>query len=272
MIPDETDREAARALRVAVTGKKGRKKKSRPWFERPWAKAIPILVALSLIPFGIMYILKPPTADELYLRASKAMESEDKYGAALERMDGKDGPIREFLSRYPDDARASQVAEWRDKAETHKPLKALQTRMRAAKKIGRDFRAESEFEDVAVQALRFEEFGDLVYAWRRWVEAAQLAEKDTEHPERKKLAERRKSEIDAKWNELKKKTDKNLDEKTFRASLLEQKLEEARKLVKTERKTAREICEEIADLYRREDDKDLKKIIDEFEKLRKNIG
>ena len=61
---DESDREAARALRGLK--KKKKKKQSEPWFQKKWAQAAGIIAVLAVMAGGLYWGTRPPSAESLY--------------------------------------------------------------------------------------------------------------------------------------------------------------------------------------------------------------
>src|SRR5262249_40014994 len=87
--PDEEDREAARV----VAGRRKRKRKGKPWYERAWLKAVGLLVVLAIVIGCIVIVLQPPSQEKLYKEAEKLMTSgsEDDVEKAI------DGPIKRYM-------------------------------------------------------------------------------------------------------------------------------------------------------------------------------
>jgi hypothetical protein len=151
---DEDDREAARTL----LGKKKRKKRAVPFYQRAWftgAVTAAVLVVIAWIFYTA--VLKAPSPESLYDRASTLIDQDD-YTTA------RDGPIATFLRHYADrdDAQARQMRAWADTAD----LKTRERQMHARRNSV--FQPESEAEAHARRALAFEDRGDLDAAAREW--------------------------------------------------------------------------------------------------------
>jgi hypothetical protein len=244
-VPDETDREAARTLR-SVVQKKKIKKKATGSMLTVLLSAAGIVLALVAVVALVWVAARPASADELFHQAEGMMAKEENYRAALERLNGRDGPVREFLHRYPNDPRAAQVADWQDLAETHDLLTKLRHNSRKPKFRKEYFeKVDPNYEDHAFWAFRYEDFGDVGFAADRWRAAGKIAEADREQRVAASLAHRKLTELSAKWSTLGEK-----DIKSFLQNLLKAKLTAAEKL-KGERKTkdADEILTEIRELY-----------------------
>lgn len=72
-----------------------------------WAQVGLIMLGLLLVGAIAWYLSRPPSADSLYRVISAAAALEDTQELAL-----VDDQVEEFLSRYPQDSRHSEVAEW----------------------------------------------------------------------------------------------------------------------------------------------------------------
>src|SRR5262245_11960299 len=102
---DEADREAARALRGAVTKKKFRKK-GVPLFERRWVQATGLVAVLAALGGFVYFMTRPPSEEKLY-----ALVEADDAAKELDRT-MKDG--QRYLALYSgqDEERTKQVRTW----------------------------------------------------------------------------------------------------------------------------------------------------------------
>jgi serine/threonine-protein kinase len=265
---DETDREAARTLRGAMQKKKFKKK------AKPLNKAlfiVPGAVLLLVLFAGVIWLVSrlSSSPETLYRAAEKKMASPDTYVEALYRLNGSDGPVREFLRRYPDDERAPKVREWQDQAETTDLLGRLRQNA-SAPKFKKGYlewaKVDPEYESPAFNALRHDDYGDYYRANALWHQAYDIAGKDEQFRVAKRLAELQMNKnIDA-WNsQHTKEPERYKDEKTSRISLLEQKLALAKKLDAEHRKVEhKKIADETRELYGTEKDPEVKKLVDEI--------
>src|SRR5262249_4324694 len=151
---------AARALRSA--GRKKSKKKSSNRGLMVVLQGAGILFLLLFLAAGIAFALRPPSANSLYPQSEHPMKKKETYDAAWARLNGSDGPVREFIRRYPDDPRIDQVREWAETIQTHDLLKRLETNARKPKVLRPYlFNLDKNYEAQVFMALRFEEFGDI---------------------------------------------------------------------------------------------------------------
>ena len=264
-LPDDTDREAARTLRSVIGKKKFRKKGTKGGLLLA-LKAAGLLALLGILVAGVVYAMKPPSADELFRRSEHLMKSTETYSEALTRMNRKDGPVREFLRRYPNDPRAAQVADWRDQAEAHDLLSRLRHNS-ANPKVRHPYpsKIDGNYEAQAFLAMRFEDFGDIWNAAFHWNNAVSIAHGDSQSALGEKVAERRLNDCKKKWDE---RDDK--DPKVYVHSLLEEKLSQARKAKSEQKiKDSQNIADAVVDLYGGEKAKemDLADLLKEAEEL-----
>jgi serine/threonine-protein kinase len=244
-LPDEADREAARALR-SVLQKKKIKKRSSPSKMWWWLPAVGIVAVLAAV-VGLAWLAaRPDSPDELYRRAERMMSKEEDYSRALVRLDGKDGPVREFLRRYPDHPNAKQVAEWRDLAETHDLMARLRHNFKKPKLIKPyPENLDQNYEALAFEAFRYEDFGDTWHARDHWRMAYSVVEPTTEQRVAKALARHRFDELTAQWNDQPEK-----DPKAYCQALLKLRLADVAKLKSQyKEKDAADILRDIQDLY-----------------------
>jgi tRNA A-37 threonylcarbamoyl transferase component Bud32 len=262
---DETDREAARTLRGAIQKKKFRKKTSGG-FNKAFI-IIPAAILLLLVFVGLIWLVaRPPSAESLYRQAERKMAKPDTYVEALYRIDGRDGPVREFLRRYPEHELAPKVREWQDQAETTDLFSRIKHNASGPKfkKGYLDWeKVPPEYEPLAFNALRHEEYGDYYRANTLWHQAMDLAAKDEEYRVATRLAELQMIHNIEAWKaEQTKEPDRYMDEKTSRITLLERKLAEAKKLGADHRKLEqKKLVDETKELYGADDDKDVKKLV-----------
>jgi eukaryotic-like serine/threonine-protein kinase len=264
---DETDREAARELRGSLKKKRIRKK-TQPFYTKNW------FVFLSIPPFllafaGVLWLVtRPPSPDTLYRLAERHMERQE-YGPALARLDNRNGPVREFLRLYPDDPKAGKVREWRDQAETTLLLEKVKHNASGPKIRANYLDGESvdeNYEDHVWKATRYEEFGDLWYAGKHWQEAKNLVEKGDDRRIARRLAELQYNRLSEQYRVGKENDPKAFeDEKLYRKSVLERKLEEAQKAKSEFRmKDLQRIADEAKALYGDEKAPEITKLVDQI--------
>ena len=154
---DESDREAGRILRAAASKRK-LKRRTRPFYERGWFLAAGISALLAGVGLTVWQVIKPATADQLFLRAQSLMASTN----AEDWDKAREGPIADFLKRHPEDPRKAEVQAWADKVDLAWREKQLHNKMRL------EISPEGEVEPVAFAAVKLEDNGDLEDALERW--------------------------------------------------------------------------------------------------------
>jgi serine/threonine-protein kinase len=160
---DETDRDAARTLRVAV-GKKKLRKKTLPLFERKWVQAVGLSAALLGL-VGLVYgLTRPPSADQLFVAAKAAVESKDANAIAV-----TDRYLLHYGSRT--DERTEQVRGWNRDLRVDRQEARLLNRIFAKK----PFPPEGDYQKLAYAAIKLENEGELRKAREAWEELAKSA-------------------------------------------------------------------------------------------------
>ena len=150
---DAADKTAAQALR----GKK-KKKKSRPWYEAAWVKAVPLVAAvLGLLGFA-GYMLWPEGMEPRFKRIEAAATPDGKLEAAAD-----------FLSAY----RKSADPKVEAARGVYQSLVARQKELVLLKRLNTKFESNEEGFDKdlypdAVAALKAERAGKLEDAARTW--------------------------------------------------------------------------------------------------------
>ncbi len=264
---DETDRDAARSLRSVLQKKKIRKK-TAAFYTKIWFQLIAIPLFLLGFVGVFLLVIGPMTqssANELYRQAEKRIEKPESYREGLYKLNNREGPILEFLRRYPDDPRTAKVAEWRDLAETTDVLDKLKHNMTKPRVPHKYWdKVDPNYEELAFQAIRYEDYGDLLYAGERWKQAVTLASKDPEQRVAGRLAEIRHARLNSQWNIEREKDPKTYnDERLYRTMLLEKKLSEALKLKSDlKMKDLQALAEQTAELYKDEKEKNARKLVD----------
>src|SRR5262249_46273831 len=153
----EEDRTAARTL---LRGR--RRVRKRPFYEKVWFQAVAISAVLLGLG-GVLYVVfKPAGADQVFQEIEEKMKDPDNWSKV------RDGPIADFLARFPGDPRRETVRGYAEKIDVARERRHLFTRMQLARSLGLAFEGENEFEKLAYLAERYEEFGDLPMAQSRW--------------------------------------------------------------------------------------------------------
>jgi hypothetical protein len=251
--PDDTDKEAARTLKEAVTKKK-RKRRVVPFKDQVWWKALLIVVALGGVAGLIYEFSRPPGPDQVYAQCESLIRDQ-KYQEALLGSDYSNGPLPVFLRRFPDDPRFGQVTAWQDEAWKALDVdlyEKLHRKATDARQKG-ELRAKG-LEQSACLAVVAAEFGDPFLARRRWEATRQIADADG-NPFFRHLS-------DAKIAELTQEIAANkMEEEPFRRALVDKKFQEAEVELKGKRRPQAElIWRELLDLY--DKDADLRKRVE----------
>ena len=125
--PDDEDKATARYL---LKGKVRARKKTRPYYETAWFQAGGILALLGGVALTLYLVFRPPSADKLYADAERLMKS----GNADKIDEARDGPIREYLTRYEarlsKDPKTKQVRQWADDIDARYCEAKLQKHLR----------------------------------------------------------------------------------------------------------------------------------------------
>jgi serine/threonine-protein kinase len=155
---DETDRDAARTLRDAV-GRKKRRKKSVPFPERKWVRAVGLSAALAGLCGVVIYMTRPPSEDKLFRQVRSAAESRE-YSRTVEL-------AHRYLVLYggSNEERATQVKAWDRELRTERREQQLTNRIYGKLKQ----KPAGEEEKRAYRAVEAEDAGDLDAAGKEWL-------------------------------------------------------------------------------------------------------
>ncbi len=163
---DETDKDIAREL----LGRKKKKKKPLPFFRKGWFTLLVVALALGGLGYGgYVLFFKPPDPDALFHRLDLQMEAKDYH----DRQRGM--PMAEqFLRWHSGDSRAKLVRSYRDRLQFEETEHTTHNRRNAK------MRAENKQEELAWEALDYEDGGKLEKAASVWQELTKL--KDDDNP------------------------------------------------------------------------------------------
>ena len=254
---EEEDKDAARTL----LGRKKRKKKKVPFYQRRWAQGLVLSALLAGIVFVIWRALQPPSADYLY-QVAAGFDDPERQGKAREAMS-------EFVERYPDDPKAAQVRKWSRNLEAREQEDDLMHRAGERRKLNKDFEPSSDQEGIAYDALRYQRLGDLPAACERY----QKLKEESQKPEDRgwlALAEARLDELGPKVHPAKTAKEKH-EAKTKQIELLKSKITEAVELAKAKQYIrARARASDIVDLYGNRPE--LKKQFEDAQRLRDQLA
>jgi serine/threonine-protein kinase len=170
----EEDKETARLL---LTGKfkVKRRRKVKPLTQRKWFQALCLSGLLVLAGGGLVWGLMPRSADKVYGKIVALTEPDDPENDvdALEWID-------QYKARFPE-----QDGRWKDvvRRQEHIEERQLETQLtntwHAKRRLGKEVEGQNRAEDLAYQAIRYAEFGDLYTAREKWVKAKEnVAEVD----------------------------------------------------------------------------------------------
>jgi serine/threonine-protein kinase len=168
--PDQDDKQTVRLLLDGKFRVK-RRKKVKPVYQRKWFQALALSGLLLLAGGGLVWGLMPPGPDKVYANIVELTQTYDSDTAddALKQ-------INIFKSRFPDDPRLADVTDRENLLQEKELDQQLSSTFRALRKLGKEVVAKNRAEDLAYQAIHFEDFGDAYSARERWIKAAAEAE------------------------------------------------------------------------------------------------
>jgi serine/threonine-protein kinase len=104
-----------------------RKRRERKSEEGPqqWLALAGMTAVVVVLGAGVVYALLPPSADTLYRRVMTAADTND-----LDQLQVVDGDIRQFLQRFPSDARADEMDQYRQRLDTARLERQSQFKVR----------------------------------------------------------------------------------------------------------------------------------------------
>ena len=146
-------------LRKLLKGKKKKKGKKAPFYERAWFLAACLLLVVGL---GA-WLLRPESESKLFAKAEPLMASSD----SMDRYNAEKY-CKQLLERFPDGEYAAQARQYLDKIEMEKAERAVA----AALKIGG--KLPSEGARLYAEAYKYEQFGDRVTALERYESMVKL--------------------------------------------------------------------------------------------------
>jgi serine/threonine-protein kinase len=161
----EEDKAVARSL----TGKKGRKKPKKAFYELIWLRAIGLLLLLAMVVTGIVILSRPPSAERLYQEADRLLQSDKQE--MRDRAHADRGPIQTYLRLYGkrDDAMTEKVRQWAEDHEVAFYEKLLDRHVRHVKeKKGFAVEAQGDSQQQAFDAALAEYDGDRDRAAKLW--------------------------------------------------------------------------------------------------------
>jgi serine/threonine-protein kinase len=167
LLAEDSDREAARALRGAA-GRRRTRRKSGAWHERVWVRAAALSTALVGLFAVLFFATRPPSADKLFADAQAAVADNDEQRAI--------DATQRYLDRVrgSDSEQARQVREWNRRFWTQKYERQLYNRFTSKLRL----KAENEGQSLSDDALRQENDGDrdaAIQTWKRLKEAYESA-------------------------------------------------------------------------------------------------
>ncbi len=155
---DADDLEAARALKTGKSGRKPKKKKKVPFFQRQWVRAIPAVLAVLLIGGGLVYLFMPAGQAVLADAVRKANTPEDKIKAA-----------ESYLAKYgTDGGDLTQGVRKELRGSRGKQLEAVLDKRYASNLAKPADKTEADAYTAAWTGMELEQKGDLTAAIGIW--------------------------------------------------------------------------------------------------------
>jgi serine/threonine-protein kinase len=147
---DHTATAASPDLKKALGKKKKKKKNQGPFYEQVWFLTLSLALLVGLVTWSVW----PLSEEQLYARAKVLMESDDidNWRTAREEF------IDPLQTRFPEGKYHVEAAEWIDRIDVDIAKRQIESR----RERGLDPKDESEKQYV--QALAYQEFGDLEMA------------------------------------------------------------------------------------------------------------
>ena len=218
------DKEDKAEVRKLLKGKKKKKGKKAPFYERAWFLAACLLLVVG---FAVWHFW-PESESKLFARAEPLMASTD----SMDRYYAQNY-CKQLLERFPDGEYAAQARQYLDKIDMEKAERVVA----AALKIGG--KLPSEGARLYAEAYKFEQFGDRVTALEKYESMTKLVpDNDNERPY-VNLARRQIAALSGKS-----------DLAADRAEFLEARLKDADKLVEEGKIVeARSLWSSIVKLY-----------------------
>jgi eukaryotic-like serine/threonine-protein kinase len=168
--PDQDEKQTARLLLDGKFRVK-RRKKVIPVYQRKWFQALTLSGLLVLALGGLVWGVMPPGPDKVYAKIVELTQIYDPDTAddALKQ-------INLFKSRFPDDARLADVIERENVLQEKELYQQLSSTLHARRRLGKEVDAKNRAEDLAYQAIHYEDFGDFYTAREWWTKAAAESE------------------------------------------------------------------------------------------------
>ena len=141
-------------LQKALGKKKKKKRKTGPFYERAWFLSACLALLIGLVTWSVW----PMSEDQLYARAKELMQTDDIDNWRTAREDY----IEPLKSRFPEGKYTVEIAEWIDKIEMDLAERQMKNRLE------RNLKPKTEAEQQYVNALAYEEFGDLAMADKKY--------------------------------------------------------------------------------------------------------
>lgn len=211
-----------------------RKQKKKPAQGKSlWERPAVLVAALVLLIGFIVWMMQPPSEEELYARAREAMTSNDEY----QMYEALEDYLRPYVERFPEGEHIEEIRAWIDQVEMIK----AENRFLRNVRLGREPRSEPE--RLYREAWNYEQFGDPVTAIEKYRAMVELLKDEPEARPFVNLARRRIAELE------------ETADKTDRVALVLRKLAQADELYRKGREIeAQKIWHSIVNLYGRSRD------------------
>jgi serine/threonine-protein kinase len=240
---DEHDKEAARTL-LGRKKKKGRRKSAGvPFYSRVWFKAAALVAGLAGIVLLLVFLLKAPSAEQLYDRAKVLVENKDWEEVRQ--------VTEQYLKHYSDrkSSQTDEIRAWADQAAVALLKNQLQTWNNLNRPV------DEGPEKVARTALKQEEEKKFDEAMRGWLSLQKLKESSGSERTYGFLAEERAKAI-------------------YKDCLadLDKKLEKAAELAKEKPAEARQVYEKVISDYKDSNDPGLAEYVEKSRQALTKLG
>jgi serine/threonine-protein kinase len=165
---DEEDREAARTLMAAATGKRRRKRKQKPIYRRLWFQGAGIGLGLAVVAVLLWLVFRPPSQEKLYQGAARAMEQDTDQDEVREAARDRIKEYLKYYGRTPGE-QTTKARQWLDDLE----VKDFEWKLKRHQEKPTLFKPQGDLEGRAFEAADDEAAGELEGAKQKWQKVAE---------------------------------------------------------------------------------------------------